>query len=160
MQRNFRKSLSLLVLAMCLLAIGAPKARADLYLGAYSPQWNVKIHVIGVHNGYAGPAVGYHDHINLHVWIHPHGAWNDQNRYEVSNLHVSIIRGCVYIYDSRTRRSWERCINWNSWSSAYDSIQSAINDAIQDQTGMRFSSGWMYWLVVVCIAPCIFLIMV
>lgn len=142
-----------LLILFCTVAVTGQEARADIYLGSYVPQRNVKIHVVRVHNSYAGPKVGKHAHINFNVWIHPNGYWNDSGRYQVANLHVSIVRGCLYIWESRTKREWERCINWNSWSTVYNSIQDGVNGAIRDVSGMRFSSTWMYWLVVVCVAP-------
>lgn len=143
-----------IVLTMALTAVPRSAYASGYWLGRYWTAPHVRVEVIGLHNSYAGPQVGYRDHINFNVWITAYPYIVNEKDRQVANLHVSFMGdGCLYIWDSRTNREWERCVNWNSWNALYGSVANAVSDSVRDVSGVSIHSDWMLWLVAALFIP-------
>ena len=154
MLKRLRVLVAAVVLIAALTAVARPAEAAGYWLGRYWPSPHVRVEVVGLHRTYAGPQVGDRDHINFNVWVTAYPYTVNRRDRQVANLHVSFTGdGCLYIWDSQTKREWERCVNWNSWDALYNSVASAVSDSLRDVSGVSIHSDWMLWLVAALFIP-------
>lgn len=149
------KKFAVIMFAMLvMLGMSQRPAKADLYLGSYFIGWHTWVKSIGYHSGWVSPTWSG-PHVNLDVYWTPVYGWFYEGSKQ-ANFHVCIRQGCLYMYDTGTKREYWKCIDWRSWSSMRDSIANEVRNAVRDRTGAQITDYWLWCVVALLIVPCLF----